>query len=114
MGPRSGIQRMLAGGSAVIAALTTVVYVVLIQQEGGDSFWEVFPWVAIMLIGTLAALGSALVRDPNVGRFSAVEAAVVLGILGMVAIFSVGVGFLLAAVLAALAAVVPSVTAPVA
>ena len=99
---------MLAGGSAVVAALTTVIYVAVIQQEGNDPFWEVFPWVMIMLVGMFSALGSALTRNLSVGRFAAITAAVVLGLLGIVAIFSVGVGFIFAAGLALLAAVLPS------
>jgi uncharacterized protein YqgC (DUF456 family) len=102
---------MLAGGSTAVAVLTTVVYVAVIQKEGNDPFWEVFPWVTIMLIGTFLALGSVLTRNPGVGRFSATAAAVILGLLGMVAIFSVGLGFIVAAVLALLAAVRPSATA---
>ena len=98
-----GVQRAAASASAVVAALTTAVYVVVILQEGNNSFWDVFPWVVIMLMGTFAALASALA--PRVGPFSAIAATVILGILGVLAIFSVGVGFILAAVLACLAAV---------
>lgn len=111
MEPLRGAQRMSASASAVVAALTTVVYVVVILQEGNNSFWDVFPWVMIMLIGTFAALASALVPDPGIGRFSAIAAMVILGILGLVAIFSVGVGFILAAALACLAAVSYSLAA---
>jgi hypothetical protein len=99
---------MLAGGSALVAALTTGVYVVVIQQEGDDPFWEIFPWVMIMLIGTSSALASALSRNPGVGRFAATAAAVILGILGVVAMFSFGLGFVIAAVLALLSRVTPS------
>lgn len=111
MGPLHGVQRVSASASAVVAALTTGVYVVVILQEGDNSFWDVFPWVMIMLIGTFAALASALAPGSGVGPFSAVAATVILGILGVLAIFSVGVGFILAAVLACLAAVSYSSTA---
>lgn len=112
MEPLHGVQRASASASAVIAALTTAVYVVVILQEGNNSFWDVFPWVMIMLIGTFAALASALAPGPGIGPFSAIAAAtVILGILGVLAIFSVGVGFILAAVLACLAAVSYSSTA---
>lgn len=111
MEPRHGLQRMSAWASAVVAALTTLVYVVVILQEGNDPFWDVFPWAMIMLIGTFAALVSALVPDPRVGRFSAIAAAVIFGVLGVVATLSVGVGFILAAILACLAAVMSSLAA---
>lgn len=100
-----GVQRMSASASAAVAVLTTVTYVVVILQEGNNAFWDVFPWVTIMLIGTLAALATALAPDPRVGRFSAVAATVILGALGLVAILSVGIGFIVAAVLACVAAV---------
>lgn len=105
MEPLRGVQRMFAWASAFVAALTTVVYLVVIRQEGNNPFWDVFPWVTIMLMGTLAALTSALTPGPRVGRVSAIAATVILGVLGVVAMFSVGVGFILAAALAGLAAV---------
>lgn len=111
MDTRSAAQRSLAGGSAVLALLTTTVYLVVIQQEGDNAFWDVFPWVAIMLIGAFLGLGSALTPNAAVGRFAATAASVVLGLLGMVAILSVGLGFIVAALLALLAAAMPSATA---
>ena len=100
-----GVLRMPALASAVVAVLTTVAYVVVILQEGNNAFWEVFPWVTIMLIGTLAALAPALAPDARVGRFSATAATVILGALGVVSILTVGIGFIVAAVLACIAAV---------
>lgn len=104
-----GVHRKSAAASAVVAALTTVVYLVVILREGDNPVRDVVPWLMAMLIGTVAAVASALAPDPRVGRLAAIAATVVLGGLGVVAIFSVGVGFILAAVLACLAAV-PGVT----
>lgn len=100
-----GVLRMSASASAVVALLTTAAYVVAIRQEGNDAFWEVFPWVTIMLIGTGAALAPALAPDPRTGRLSAIAATAILGALGVVAILSVGIGFIVAALLACLTAV---------
>ena len=111
MEPLHGIHRMAASASAVVAALTTVIYVAVIVQEGNNSFWAVFPWLMIMLIGTFVALASSLASGPRVGQSCAIAAAVILGVLGLVAIFSVGIGFILAAVLACLAAVSHSLPA---
>ena len=111
MDTRSAAQRSLAGGSAVLTLLTTTIYVTVIQQEGDNSFWDVIPWVAIMLIGAFLGLASALTQNAPVGRFAASAAAVVLGFLGFLAIFSVGLGFVLAGLLALLAAAMPSSTA---
>lgn len=112
MEPLHGIHRMTASASAVVAALTTVIYVAVIVQEGNNSFWAVFPWLMIMLIGTFAALASSLAPGPRVAQFCAIAAAVILGTLGLVAIFSVGIGFITAAVLACLAAVSHSMSSP--
>lgn len=109
-----GVHRMAltASASAVVAALTTVIYVAVIVQEGNNSFWAVFPWLMIMLIGTLVAFASLLAPGPRVAQLCAIGAAVILGVLGLVAIFSVGIGFLMAAVLACVAAVSHSMSSP--
>jgi hypothetical protein len=101
-------RRTWALASAAVAVATTTVYAVAVGMEGDDAFWDVFPWVTLMVLACSAALWSALSRDPGVGRSMAIAAAAVLAILGVVAIFSVGVGFVLAAVLAARAAAEPS------
>jgi hypothetical protein len=97
-------QQWWAWLSSALAVTTTVAYVALISAEGDDPFWEVFPWVSIMLVGTGAALTSALVHDRAVSRAFAIGGAVVLGVIGLVAILSIGVGFALAAVAAGVAA----------
>jgi hypothetical protein len=102
---------MAAAASAVVAAFTTVIYVLVIVREGDNSFWAVFPWVVIMAVGTFSAMASALAAAPGVGQFCAIAAMVILGVLGLVAIFSVGIGFIVAAVLAGVAAVSYSLSA---
>lgn len=97
-------RRKWALASAIVAAATTTVYVVAIAAEGNNAFWDVFPWAALMLIGTGASLSSAVSRNPRVGRSMAIAAVAVLGLLGVLAILSVGLGFIVAAVLAGLAA----------
>jgi hypothetical protein len=89
--------------SSALAGATTVVYVTLIVREGNNSFWDVFAWVMLMLIGTGAAVTAALVRDARVSRAFALAGVVILGIIGLVSIFSVGTGLLLAAAAGGLA-----------
>ena len=67
--------------------------------------WDVVPWAMLMVVGSAAALWSALSHNILVGRSMAIGAAVVLGVVGVVAMFSVGLGLLLAAILAGVAAV---------
>jgi hypothetical protein len=96
--------RSWAWASSALAGATTVAYVALISAEGNDPFWDIFPWAMLMLIGMGAALTSAVARDIRVSRAFAIAGAVVLGVIGFVSIFSVGVGLILAAVSAAMAA----------
>jgi fructose-specific phosphotransferase system IIC component len=93
-----------AWASAAVALATTAVYGALIVDEGDNSFWEVFPWFMIMMIGIGAMLASALVEEAHVSRAFAIAGTLVLGATGLVSIFSVGLGFLIAAGLGGLAA----------
>jgi hypothetical protein len=99
-----GWRRRFAWASTILSAAWTGLYLVLIIREGDDTFWAIFPWAAVMVLGTAAALTAALARDMVVARRAAFAATAVLGVLGIVGIFSVGLGFLAAAVLAGLAA----------
>lgn len=96
-------RRGWARASGALAGATTVVYVAVIASEGDNSFWDVFPWVMLMLVGTGMAVTAALVYDSRMSRAFALAGVVILGIIGLVSIFSVGVGFLLAAGAAGLA-----------
>lgn len=91
--------------SGALAGLTLLVYVAVIGGEGDDSFWEVFPWVLVMLVGVGAAATAALARDSRVRQAFALAAVVLLAVLGLVSILSIGLGFLLAAGAAGFAAV---------
>ena len=92
--------------STVVAAAATGVYVVQNTLMPSLPTEVTFPWAILMLVGTNAALISAMTRDRRVGWTSAIVAAVVLGVLGVVGIFSgaLGLGFILAAALAGIAA----------
>lgn len=97
--------RTWALASTAAAALTTAIYLIVITIEGNNSVWDVFPWAMLMVVGSAASLWSALSRNARVGRSMAIGAAVVLGVVGVVAVFSVGLGLILAAILAGVAAV---------
>jgi hypothetical protein len=103
---RGGMRRWRAWSlaSAVAGVLTTSVYLIVIMMEGNNSVWDVFPWAMLMVVGTAASLWSALSSNASVGRSMAIGAAVVLGVIGVVAMFSVGLGLVVAAILAVVAA----------
>lgn len=102
--PRASAPRLWAVASAISAALTTTTYLVVITLQGDSPFWDVVPWFMLMLIGTAAAVAPAFVVDHKLRLVSSIVAAVILGGLGIVAILSVGAGFILAAGLAVVAA----------
>lgn len=96
-------RRRWAWLSALAAGITTTIYLIATATEG-EAFWDIAPWAMLMLLGTGMALCAALVPNRPVRVFSAVTAAVVFGILGLIAIFTVGFGFLVAAAFAIAAA----------
>ena len=97
-------RRRWAWASSALAGLTTVAYVALISAEGNNPFWDVFPWAMWMLIGTGAALAAAVTPDLRVSRAFATAGALVLAIIGFVSMASVGIGLILAAIAAGMAA----------
>jgi len=96
--------RVWSLASTAAAVFTTAIYLIAITIEGNNSVWDVVPWAMLMVVGGAAALWSGLSRNAGVARSMAIGAAVVLGAVGAVAVFSVGLGLVLAAILAGVAA----------
>jgi hypothetical protein len=72
-------------------------YVTLILSEGGNTLETTMPWALLMLIAAAIALASALVADPRLARKLLLGAGVLFGLLGVVSILTIGIGFLVAA-----------------
>jgi drug/metabolite transporter (DMT)-like permease len=83
------------------------IYVALIVAEGGNSFFDIFPWALLMAIAATVAFAGALVADRSMARNLLIAAAALYGVLGFVSIFTIGIGFLLAAAAAAVGASKP-------
>jgi hypothetical protein len=83
----------------------TAVYLAVILAEGDDSFSEIFPWALLMATGAVLAFASTQVANLRVARGLLLGAAAIFGVIGLLAILSIGLGFLLAAVAAVVAAV---------
>lgn len=96
--------RLWAAGAAVIGALMLAIYVVLILSEGGNTVSSILPWALLMASAIAMALGSMFLSDRRPGRNLLIGAAVLFGLLGVVSILTIGLGFLLAAVAAAIGA----------
>ncbi len=86
--------RLLAGVGASIGVLVLVVYVILIMNEDDDTVLEVAPWAVTMATAsTAAAVGAATAR-----RRLVFLAGVVFIVVGIPAVFSVGLPLIVAGV----------------
>ncbi len=93
--------RPWATGAAILGFAMLVVYVTLIVAEGGNSFFDVFPWALLMATAAVIAFSSVHVADPRIARNLLIGAAALFGVIGAVSLLSIGFGFLLAAAAAA-------------
>jgi hypothetical protein len=98
-------RRPWAIGAAVLGFAMLAVYVTLIVAEGNNSLFEVLPWAMTMATGAVIAFASAHVADRRVARNLLLGATALFGVVGAISLFSVGLGFLLAAAVAAVGAV---------
>jgi hypothetical protein len=73
------------------------IYVTLIAAQGGDSFFDILPWALLMATAAAIALAGALTEDTRIARNLLIGAAGLFGVIGLVSLFSLGFGFLLAA-----------------
>lgn len=80
------------------------IYVAVIVAEGGNSFFDVLPWALLMAVAPALAFAGSLTNDTRSARNLLIGAAGLFGVLGLVSIFSIGFGFLLAAATATLGA----------
>ena len=72
-------------------------YLTLIAAEGGNSFFDIFPWALLMATAAVVAFAAVLVAETRIARDLLIGAAALYGVIGVVSIFSIGFGFLLAA-----------------
>lgn len=97
--------RVLALAAAVVDGFVVATYLLVIDAQGDESVTdpEILVWAAAMAVpGVLCALGAAL--PPRRARWLLVAAVPPAGGIGMLAIFSVGLGLLAVAGLALAAA----------
>jgi hypothetical protein len=110
---RSG--RVLAILAAAAVVTSFIAYVMLLDQQGQqpESIMTALQgaptWLLIVFAATTAAIIIAVPRSPGrLRRGLLMGASIVLTVVGVVAIFSIGVALLVAALLAGLAATVDS------
>lgn len=90
--------------SSGLGLATLAVYLTTISTQEDDYIWEVFPWAVIMVVPVITTSYAAAMTEGRVVRLLLYGSSVAYGLIGMVSILSVGLGFLGAAVLAAVAA----------
>ena len=83
--------------AVAIGFATLAVYIALITNQGGSSFWDIFPWALLMVTAGVIAFFATLTKDPGIARNLLSGAAALWFVIGAVSIFSVGMGFLMAA-----------------
>ena len=98
-------RRPWATGAAILGFAMSAVYVTLIVAEGNNSLLEVLPWALAMATGAVIAFVSAHVADRRIARNLLLGATALFGVIGAISLFSVGLGFLLAAAASAIGAV---------
>lgn len=102
----SALSRLAAACAFLVAGATVLAYVAVINSEPGglgQSDGQPYGWTALMSVPVLA-LALAAVVPARMRLLLLGFAGLVLGPLGLIAIFSVGLGFLVALVFAVVGA----------
>jgi hypothetical protein len=76
------------------------IYLSVIPSEGNDSISEVLPWVGLMAVATTLALIAARIHNVQSARMMLIGSAVMYFGIGAVSILSIGIGFIIAGVIA--------------
>jgi hypothetical protein len=76
------------------------IYLTLILSEGNDSITEILPWVGLMAVAATLALIAARIDNVQSARMMLIGSAVMYFGIGTVSILSIGIGFIIAGVIA--------------
>lgn len=98
--------RWLAAVGAVVGGLTVVLYVAIILGEEGDEVGALVVWSTVMLVPVALALAAAAVLHGRPALWALLVATGLFGVLGLLAIFTIGLLFLLAGACTGTAALV--------
>jgi len=94
--------RMWAFAAGVVGLTALGIYIAVLVGEGNNTVSEVAPWAGAMLIASVLALVGANASDRTLIRITLLSATVLFGVLGLLAIFSIGALFLGASVMSAI------------
>jgi len=76
------------------------IYLALILSEGNDTISEVLPWVGLMAVAATLSLIAARIRNVQSARMMLIGSAVMYFGIGAVSLLSIGIGFIIAGVIA--------------
>jgi hypothetical protein len=94
---------LISGASraaGAVGAVTSIVYLVLVISEGDSEVWAWLGWFAVMMSASILAWFADRKASPRVGRRMVWIAFLTFFVVGVLSIFTIGVLFLIAAVLA--------------
>jgi hypothetical protein len=76
------------------------IYLALILSEGNDTISEVLPWVGLMAVAATLALVASRIHNVQSARMVLIGSAVMYFGIGAVSILTIGIGFIIAGVIA--------------
>lgn len=94
------IWALIAG---VVGLIILGIYIAILVGEGNNTVSEVAPWAGAMLVASVLALVGARASDRTLARTTLLTATVLFGVLGVLAIFSIGLLLLGASAMSAVA-----------
>lgn len=103
-GPADASRRDPLITAAAVAGfgLLAVYVTIMVSQE--STFADALPWALIMAAGAGAIAVAGRMGNPRNARRVLIGATVIFGLLGLASILSIGIGFLVVAVLSGAAA----------
>ena len=93
-------DRRWATSASLVGFGMLAIYLALILSEGNDTISEVLPWVGLMAVAATLALIAARIHNVQSARMMLIGSAVMYFGIGAVSILSVGIGFIIAGVMA--------------
>lgn len=97
-------NRRWAALAAVVGFAMVAVYLSIMVSEGNNSFSEIAPWVLAMLAPAILSLVAWTTEVDRRARAMLLGAAALYLAIGILSIFSLGIGFLAAGFMALFAA----------
>lgn len=94
-------QRPRALAATALGFVMLAIYLTTVVAEGNNSLFDVLPWAVLMAIPPITAFWSTRTEDPRTARTILIGAASFSAAIGFVSILSIGIGFIMAAGMAA-------------